>query len=189
MEITANIMECIDFMNETNVNVIGLATNEYSQLQGMINTREIMEFLLNNYKGDIDFFKTKFRKFENKMDRSYFSSNLNLVTAQHNDTLFEVLQKLRDNRVSMIVVNRSYTIQNQPTTETMGLVFLTDLMCLLRQQNFHELLTQTVNKFVITLNGTEEDRKLYKERVNLQMGKTQDATDNTDIISHYNSSV
>lgn len=188
MEITANIMECIDFINENNINVIGLATNEYSQLQGMINTREIMEFLLNNYKGDIDFFKTKFRKFENKMDRSYFSSNLNLVTAQHNDTLFEVLQKLRDNRVSMIVVNRSYAISNQPVKETMGLVFLTDLMCLLKQHNFHELLTQTVNKFVMNLNGTEEDRKLYKERVNQQMGKNGDP-DNTDIISHYNSSV
>ena len=30
MEINANIMDCVDFINENNVNVIGLATNECS---------------------------------------------------------------------------------------------------------------------------------------------------------------
>lgn len=91
MEITANIMDCVDVINENNVNVIGLTTNEYSQLQGMINSRDIMEFLLNNYKGDVDFLKHKFRKFENSRDISHFAMNLNLVKAQHNDTLYEVL--------------------------------------------------------------------------------------------------
>lgn len=126
-----------------------------------------MEFLLNNYKGDISFFKHKFRKFENTQSISHFSKNLNLVTALHNDTLYEVLQKLKNNRVSMIVINRNFVNVNskKKTTETMGLVFLTDLMFLFRQLNFHELLIQPVSKFVMNLNGSEEDRKLYKERI------------------------
>lgn len=38
LDISAKIMECVDVMNENNYNVIGLATNERSQLQGLINT-------------------------------------------------------------------------------------------------------------------------------------------------------
>lgn len=78
-------------MNENNFNVIALATNEKSQLQGMINTQDIMEFLLNNYKGEINLFKHKFRKFENTQNISHFAKNMNLVSAQYNDTLYEVL--------------------------------------------------------------------------------------------------
>lgn len=65
-----------------------------------------MQFLLNNYKGEIDFFKHKFRKFENPCNISHFSKNMNLVRAKVNDTLYEVLKKMRDNRVSMIVIDR-----------------------------------------------------------------------------------
>lgn len=38
-------------------------------------------------------------------------------------------------------------------------------MYILRQINFHEILTQPVLKFVMNLNGTEEDRKAFKERI------------------------
>lgn len=72
------------------------------------------------------------------------------------------------------------------TTETMGLVFLTDLMFLCRQLNFNEILTQPVYKFVMNLNGTEEDRKQYKERINKQRGSSDMMENHSDIISdHY----
>lgn len=38
-------------------------------------------------------------------------------------------------------------------------------MYLLRQINFHDILTQPVMKFVMHLNGTEEDRNAFKERL------------------------
>ena len=41
---------------------------------------------------------------------------------------------------------------------------MNDLMYILRQINFHEILTQPVIKFVITLNGTEEEKIAYLER-------------------------
>jgi len=47
----------------------------------MINTHDIMTFLVNNYKGDVDFFKHKFSKFENSSNISHFANNINLVKA------------------------------------------------------------------------------------------------------------
>ena len=38
-------------------------------------------------------------------------------------------------------------------------------MYILRQVNFHEILAQPVLKFVMNLNGTEEDRKEFKARI------------------------
>jgi hypothetical protein len=58
----------------------------------------------------------------------------------------------------------------------MGLVFLTDLMFILRQFNFHEILTQPVKKLVMNLNGTEEDRKMYKDK-NMKERGNQEAND------------
>lgn len=37
-------------------------------------------------------------------------------------------------------------------------------MFLLRQLNFHEILMQPVINFCMNLNGTEEDRRMFKER-------------------------
>jgi len=51
----------------------------------------MMSFLLNNYKGEIDFYVHDFTKFENKSNISHCAKNSNLVTCQHTDTLFEVL--------------------------------------------------------------------------------------------------
>lgn len=98
-----------------------------------------MHFLVNNYNGEIDFFKNKFIKIENLDEMSHFSVNKNMIRADHTDTLYEVLQKLRDNRVSMITVDRKDF--DDKIIETIGLVFLTDLMYILRQINFFEILT------------------------------------------------
>ena len=80
-----------------------------------------------------------------------------MVRCRHTDTLYEVLQKLRENKVSMIIIER-HLKTNVPSSETVGIVFLTDLMFILRQLNFHEILTQPVFKFITNLNGTDEDR-------------------------------
>ena len=86
------------------------------------------------------------------------------------DSLFEVLRKLRDKNVGMIIIERMTLVRLGPqqtwteVKETVGIVFLSDLMFLLRQLNFHEILTQPVINFCMNLNGTEEDRRLFKER-------------------------
>lgn len=93
-----------------------------------------------------------------------------MVTANAKDTLYEVLRKLRDKNVSMIIVERKTLVRVGPqatwteTVETVGIVFLSDLMFLLRQLNFHDILTQPVINFCMNLNGTEEDRRAFKER-------------------------
>jgi hypothetical protein len=85
----------------------------------------------------------------------------------------------------MIVINRTFTnmTTKKSTTETMGLVFLTDLMFLCRQLNFHDILTQPVYKFVMNLNGTEEDRKQYKERLHAQRGTTEMTDNQSEMVS------
>jgi len=108
LDINAKIIDCVQVINENNFNVIALATNERSQLQGLISTHDVMTFLVNNYKGEIDFFQNKFSKLENTSNISHFSKNQNMVRAEHTDTLFEVLQKLRENRVSMITIERTF---------------------------------------------------------------------------------
>ena len=67
----------------------------------------------------------------------------------------------------MISIERTFIspTNKKQAVETMGLVFLTDLMFILRQFNFHEILTMPVNKFVMLLNGSDEDRKNFKEKL------------------------
>jgi CBS domain containing-hemolysin-like protein len=142
-----------------------LTSNEKSQVQGMIEIHDIITFLVNNYKGEISFFKHYFSKFETQSNISHCSKNQNIVRAQHTDNLYEVLQKLRENKISMIIVERLFSSSksnNIQKSETVGIVFLTDLMFILRQLNFHEILTQPVLKFIMSLNGTDEDRKTFR---------------------------
>ena len=65
----------------------------------------------------------------------------------------------------MILVERIFTKNSIQKSETVGIVFLSDLMFILRQLNFHEILTQPVIKFVMSLNGTEDDRKTFKTKL------------------------
>lgn len=64
----------------------------------------------------------------------------------------------------MIAVERAFTCKKtqQDASETVGIVFLNDLMYILRQINFADILKQPVMNFVMNLNGTDEDRKAFK---------------------------
>ena len=141
--INAKISQCVQLINEKSFNLVALATNERSQLQGLINTHDVLNFLINNYQGEVDFFKHSFQKFENQSYISHFTKNQNLVRAQHTDSLYEVLLKLRENRVSMITIERQFFDEQtqRDKIETVGIVFLSDLMFLLKQLNFHDVLT------------------------------------------------
>ena len=57
--------------------------------------------------------------------------------------------------------------------ETVGIVYLTDLMYILKQLNFSDILTQPVMKFVMNLNGTDEDRKSFKENLRKEIELVQ----------------
>jgi hypothetical protein len=80
----------------------------------------------------------------------------------------------------MILVERLFTKNSVQKSETVGIVFLSDLMFILRQLNFHEILSQPVIKFVMNLNGTEDDRKIFKT-------KLQSEQSNDGNISEHNS--
>lgn len=92
------------------------------------------------------------------------------MKASYTDTLYEVLKKMRDNQVSNVIIERSYQSKEtqREVTETVGMLFLTDLMYLLRQVNFFEILTQPVMQFVMQLNGSEEDLSQFEDRLRRQ---------------------
>lgn len=171
LDINAKILDAVQIINENNYNVIALSTNEKSQLLGLISTHDIITFLANNYKGEVDFFSQSFTMIERSTNNvSHCSRNQNLVKASYMDTLFEVLKKMRDNQVSNVIIERSYQSKEtqREVTETVGMVFLTDLMYLLRQVNFFEILTQPVMHFVMHLNGSEEDLSQFEDRLRRQ---------------------
>jgi hypothetical protein len=54
-----------------------------------------------------------FGQFENStVNISHISKNQNLVKASHNETLYEILKKMRDNRVSLVIIERSVYLKN-----------------------------------------------------------------------------
>lgn len=77
--------------------------------------------------------------------------------ARDTDSLFSVLKKMRDNRVSCIPIEKQVNPCDQRATRTVGLAFLTDIMFLLRLPNFWRHLDEPVINFVTDLNGLEED--------------------------------
>lgn len=64
LDINTKIIDAVQVINENSLNTICLATNEKTQLQGIISTQDILNFLVKNYKGDIDFFQHYFSTFE-----------------------------------------------------------------------------------------------------------------------------
>lgn len=60
MTVNAKIIEAVHTINDNGLREIALSANEKSELQGLINTQEIFKFLLDNYKGEVDFFSHEF---------------------------------------------------------------------------------------------------------------------------------
>lgn len=90
-----------------------------------------------------------------------------MVKASYMDPLIDVLKKMRDNHVSTVFIERTYQHKESKSevTETVGMVFLTDLMYLFRQVNFFEILQQPVIHFVMHLNGSEDDMAQFEQRM------------------------
>jgi len=85
-----------------------------------------------------------------------------------------------------MIIERTFVHPQTQTdrSETVGILFLNDLMYILKQLNFHEILTKPVINFVIGLNGTDADREAYKERVAATSG-VDDLSDNANSNSYY----
>ena len=67
--------------------------------------------------------------------------------------------------MSCIPIERQLSQNDQHTTRTVGLAFLTDLMFLLRMPDFYKYLDEQVIAFIGDLNGLEEDLT-YQELIN-----------------------
>lgn len=116
-----------------------------------------MNFLVENYTGsDLSIFEEPLTNFD-LTHHNLFPSYQKLVMSRDSDSLFTVLKKMRDNRVSCIPIEKQVLPNDPHTTKTVGLAFLTDLMFLLRIPDFWKYLDEPVLKFVMDLNGLDED--------------------------------
>ena len=57
-------------------------------------------------------------------------------------------------------------------------------MYILKQVNFVEILSKPVMSFLINLNGSDEDRQAFKERITNTSGN-EDLSDNANSSSYY----
>ena len=103
--IDENLHTCLQHMNDNGLNFMAMLNNDRTLLQGAVSYQEIIKFLVENYTGDISFFEKPLVKFD-VAENNLFPSYQKLVITRDTDTLFQVLKKMRDNRVSCIPVER-----------------------------------------------------------------------------------
>ena len=151
-----SILKCVQHMNDSNINFLALMNTDRTQIQGYINFQEIIKYLVENYTGDLSFFEQPLRKFD-LTNHNIFPSYCKLVIAKESESLYSVLKKMRDNRVSCIPIERSLSLTDHHLTRTIGLSFLTDLMFLFRLPQWEQYLEEPILTFVSDLNGLEED--------------------------------
>lgn len=168
-------------MNDNGLSFLALLNQDKTTLQGFINYCEIMNFMLENYTGsDLSIFEEPLSNFD-LTHHNLFPTYQKLVMARDTDTLFSVLKKMRDNRVSCIPIERQLSPSDQHSTRTVGLAFLSDIMFLLRLPNFYKYLDEPVLAFVTDLNGLDEDFHQQEEPSQpCQDGEATDAHESPD---------
>ena len=121
-----------------------------------------MHFMVENYQGnDLAYFEEPLSNFDQTY-HNLFPAYQKLVIARDTETVFQVLKKMRDNRVSCIPIERQLSPLDPHTTRTVGLAFQTDIMFLMRLPDFWKHLDDPIIQFVTELNGLEEDPQ-YQE--------------------------
>ena len=107
--------------------------------------------MVKNYDGDLSVFqRTKLDSYQHQT----------LVRAFKDDLLIELLYQMKQKRISLVPVEEYLSCHQRAQDSnsfTVGLVFLTDLLFLLRLPNFWELLSQPVSVFLEELYGGDQD--------------------------------
>lgn len=68
---------------------------------------------------------------------------------------------MRDNRVSCIPIERQINPNDEFTTRTVGIAFLTDLMFLFRVPNYYKYFDEPIINFTTDLNALEDDSNFF----------------------------
>ena len=116
----------------------------------------MIKFIVKNYTGDLSVFR------KSKID-TY--AHQTLVRSLKEDLLIEVLYQMKQKRISIVPIEDRLPCHSQQRDSdtpsfTVGLVFITDLLFLLRLPNFWELLSQPVSTFLEELYGNDNELSL-----------------------------
>ena len=149
-------------MNKMGLTHIGIMNSDRTQVQGFANYNEFIKFLVENYNGDISFFEVPLHNFD-LPNSQLFPKVSKIVQAKDQDSLISVMKKMRENRISCIPIERQINPNDEFTTRTVGIAYLSDLMFLLRIPNYYRYLEEPIINFIIDLNGLEEDGNYFDQ--------------------------
>ena len=113
--------------------------------------------MVNNFSGDLSVFKRPEHKIDSHLHQQ-------LIRSFKDDTLLEVLLEMKQKRISLVPIEEKNDVQagHEILSHTIGLVFLSDLLFLLRLPNYWELLNQPVSDFLEELYGQYGDNDLSR---------------------------
>lgn len=126
---------------------LAIANSDATQISNCISLKDLLRFMVNNYKGDLKVF----RQPQNNI--TSFAKQT-LVRANERDSLLHVLRVMAASRISVLPIER--TLEGTQTTFTVGLLFLNDLLYLFGTQNFWECLNDPVVDFFKELYGAHD---------------------------------
>ena len=132
------LLVALSKMQDNSLNFIALVSKERTQLYGCIHNTDLLQFITTHWQSDTSVFLEPI-------------SNLNLfqneiVRCKENNSVFHVLRKMRDFRISVVPVD------SQDGEFTVGLCFLTDLIYLFRQPEFYKFFSLSIIEFIKMVN-------------------------------------
>eukprot|EP00347_Sterkiella_histriomuscorum_P010749 403375069 len=156
------IHDLVTLMSEKGLNHVAIMNQDQTQIQGFVTYNDIIRYLVDNYNGDLSFFDKPIIQFTiNHVN--VFPQIPKLVYAKETETVFNVLKKMCDNRVSCIPIERQIKPSEEFTTRTIGLAYLTDLMFMFRVPGYYKYLDEPILNFITDLNALEEDTMFTSE--------------------------
>ena len=137
--------------------LIAISNQDRTQILASLSTKDLLKYMVTNYEGDLSVFKRP----ENKIDSHLHQT---LVRAYKDETLLEVLFAMKQKRISVLPIEERFELQltQEVESHTIGLLFITDLLYLLRLPNYWQLLSQPVTEFLNELYGQYEDSELSR---------------------------
>ena len=81
--------------NLNSFSLLALANKEHTQIQASLSTKNVLKFMVNNYKGDLSIFRrTKMDSFKHQT----------LVRSFKDDLLIDLLHQMKQKRISVVPV-------------------------------------------------------------------------------------
>lgn len=158
-----NLFEVWKVLNDNSLKMIALLNTPYTSqaktsifVQGVVSKADLLNYFVNNYDGDIEPFEIPFKETEFSQMHIEFNftfqetgHHTNLRNACYKDTLYTVLKKMVDYKISIIPITET----SDPASKLVGFYYLNDVYYLLRTGHFYMLDRQVLDMLKVLYKG------------------------------------